>query len=58
MKVLGYSLYMGASNHGLSYPVECFMTDINLPKVRKILFCILRAQENWLCQIQKIEKEF
>ena len=28
MKMLGYSLLMGASNHGLSYHVDCFMTKI------------------------------
>ena len=28
MKVLGYSLLMGASKHGLSYPMECIMTKI------------------------------
>ena len=28
IKVLGYSVLMGASNHGLSYLVEYFMTKI------------------------------
>ena len=30
MKVLGYRLLIGASNHGLSYLVECFMTKIQI----------------------------
>ena len=58
MKVLGYNMLMRASKHGLSYPVECFMTDINLPKVRKILFCILRTQENWCVRFRKLKRNF
>ena len=51
---------MGASNHGISYLVECFMKkDINMPKVRKILFCILRTQENWpSVRFRKLKRHF
>ena len=33
--------------------------DINLPNVRKILFCILKTQENWLSvRIKKLKRNF